>query len=93
MKYERRSLKGYRAKILRPKPMTSGKDRGKAKDIVRDIARYCKFKILKDLGCNIYEKKDPLPRKNYLIMQQSCFKSSELRGTEEKSLEAENSAL
>ena len=49
--------------------MTSGKDRGKATDIVRDIARYCKFKILKDLGCNIYEKKDPLPRKNYLIMQ------------------------
>ena len=57
MKYEIRSLEGYRAKILRPKPMTSGKDRGKAKDIVRDIARYCKFKILKDLACNIYEKK------------------------------------
>ena len=37
MKYEIRSLEGYRAKILRPKPLTSGKDRGKAKDIVRDI--------------------------------------------------------
>ena len=60
MKYERRSVKGYRAKILRPKPMTSGKDRGKAKDIVRDIARYCKFKILKDLACNIYEKEELL---------------------------------
>ena len=93
MKYEIRSLEGYRAKILRPKPMTSEKERGKAKDIVQYVARYCKFKILKDLGCNIYEKKDPLPRKDYLIMQQSCFKSSELRGTEEKSLEAENSAL
>ena len=37
MEYEIRSLEGYRAKILRPKPMTSGKDRGKAKDNVRDI--------------------------------------------------------
>ena len=40
--------------------MTSGKDRGKAKDIVRDVARYCKFKILKDLACNIYEKEELL---------------------------------
>ena len=39
MKYEIeiRSLKGYRTKILRPKPMKSGKDRGKAKDIVREM--------------------------------------------------------
>ena len=37
MKYEGRSLKEYRTKILRPKAMKSGKDRGKAKDIVRDI--------------------------------------------------------
>ena len=87
MNYERRSLKGYRAKT---KTYDKWKGQGKGQ---RYCARYCKFKILKDLGCNIYEKKDPLPRKNYLIMQQSCFKSSELRGTEEKSLEAENSAL
>ena len=69
MEYEIRSLEGYRAKILRPKPMTSGKDRGKAKDIVRYVARYCKFKILKDLACNIYEKKKSLSGNNYLLMQ------------------------
>ena len=49
--------------------MTSGKDRGKAKDIVRYVARYCKFKILKDLACNIYEKKKSLSGNNYLLMQ------------------------
>ena len=69
MKYEIRSLEGYRAKILRPKPMTSGKGRGKAKDIVRGVARYCKFKILKYLACNIYEKKKSLSENNYFIMQ------------------------
>ena len=66
MKYERRSLKGYRAKILRPKPMTSGKDRGKAKDIVRDIARYWNFKILKGLACNKYEKKKSFAKEELL---------------------------
>ena len=83
-------LKRVQNKDIETKTNEKWKGQGKGQ---RYCARYCKFKILKDLACNIYEKKDPLPRKNYLIMQQSCFKSSELRGTEEKSLEAENSAL
>ena len=55
--------------------------------------RYFKFKILEDSGMQYIWGEGPFVKEQLLNHAKSCFKSSELRGTEEKSFEAENSVL
>ena len=52
----------------------------------RYCAKYCKFKVLKDLACNMYGGEVSLSGNN-------IYSCKALRGTEEKSFEAENTRL
>ena len=59
MKYEIRSLKGYIAKIFQTNTNKKWKGLGEKGKSQRYCAKYCKFKVLKDLACNMYGEKDP----------------------------------